>query len=104
MSAMVPFRYIEFYDVPRTIALHYRGKLLLLQSAFDEELDEYPDRYSVYLLPEEAEASLQESSWSFMERLKLTCIGQVPVKDVRFDPTKRHALDASVLDVVMSGG
>jgi hypothetical protein len=104
MSVMVPFRYVEFYDVPRAIALRYKGKLLLLQSAFDAELDEYPDNYSVYLVPEEAEASLEESSWSFMERLNLARIGEVAVRDVKFDPTKRHALDASILDDLMSNG
>ncbi len=47
---MVPFRYVDYYDVPRTIALRYKGKLFLLQSAFDDKLDEYPDNYSVYEL------------------------------------------------------
>lgn len=41
-SSMVPFRYVESYEVPRAIALRYRDRLLLLQSACDEKLDEYP--------------------------------------------------------------
>jgi hypothetical protein len=98
MAEMVPFRYVEFYDVPRTIALRYRGKLLLLQSAFDEKVDKYPNSYSVYVLPESAEASLVKSSWEFLENTGLTCIGQIAVEAVRFDPTKRKALDSSVLD------
>jgi len=48
---MVPFRYVEFYDVLRLIALSYKGKLLLLQSAFSDTLDEYPNVYSVYDYP-----------------------------------------------------
>jgi hypothetical protein len=40
---MTSFRYVEFYDYPRYIVLNYRGKLVLLQSAFDEERDDYPD-------------------------------------------------------------
>src|SRR5207249_9117032 len=90
-------RYVEFYDVPRAIALRHRGRLLLLQSAFDEKLDEYPDNYSVFVLPESAEASLARSSWEFLEN-GLTCIGQIPVEAVRFDPTKRKTLDSSILD------
>jgi hypothetical protein len=56
-SNLVPFRYVEFYDVPRAIALRYKGKLLLLDSPFDDKLDEYPDSYSVYELPESVEPS-----------------------------------------------
>ena len=40
-----------FYDVPRTIILLVRKKWILLQSAFDEDLDDYAPEYSVYLLP-----------------------------------------------------
>lgn len=51
MAEMVPFRFVEFYDVPRSIVVRHRGRLFLLQSAFDDEIDNYPDRYSVYMLP-----------------------------------------------------
>jgi len=39
-----------------------------------------------------------------VERLKLARIGEVAVKDVKFDPTKRPALDASILGGLMSNG
>ena len=98
---MIPFRYVEFYDVPRAIVLRYKGKLLLLQSPFDDDLDEYPDMYSVYELSEVAETSLAKGSWLFLESERSACMGQVPVKAVRFDPTKRKALDPSVLDRIL---
>jgi hypothetical protein len=102
MSAMASFRYIEFYDVPRAIALRYKGKLLLLQSAFDEELDEYPDSYSVYVLPESVEDSLKKGSWEFLSNTPMTCIGHVQVGDVVFDSSKRKELDASFLDSLIA--
>jgi hypothetical protein len=52
MTKMTSFQYVEFYDVPRCIALRYRDKLFLLQSAFDESLDDYPSSYSIYILPD----------------------------------------------------
>src|SRR5258707_6192374 len=58
MTQMIPFVYGSYYDVPRTIVLRYNGRALLLQSAFDEEADEYEPNYSVYALPESAEAAL----------------------------------------------
>jgi hypothetical protein len=60
---MVRFRYVDFYDVPRAIVLSYKGKLLLLDSPFDDKLDDYPDSYSVYELPESVETSLAKRSW-----------------------------------------
>src|ERR1700682_6375514 len=36
---MIPFQYVDFYDCTCAIAAKYRGKLLLPQSAFDDELD-----------------------------------------------------------------
>lgn len=97
---MVSFRYVEFYDVPRAIVLRHKGKLLLLQSAFDDQVDEYPDTYTVYALPESVEASLAKGSWRFLEELPLISLGQISVQDVHFDPTKRKSLDPSVLDTL----
>jgi hypothetical protein len=98
MTEMIPFRYIEFYDVPRCLALRYKGKLLLIQSAFDEHLDDYPNSYSVYLLPESAERSLATGSWEFLENTPMVCIGSIPVDAMKFDPSKRNSLDSSCLD------
>jgi hypothetical protein len=96
---MVPFQYVEFYDVPRTLALRYKGKLLLLQSAFDHIQDEYPADYTVYLLPESVEGQLASGSWKFLSgETHLEALGQIPIKNVRFDPSSRKEIDASILD------
>ena len=58
MANMISFQYVDFYDVPRCIALPYRERLFLLQSAFDENLDDYPSNYSIYVLPDSVKDSL----------------------------------------------
>jgi len=78
----VPFKYVDFWDVPRLILVRYRGKPFLLDSDFDEALDEYPDN----------------GSWKFLENVSLTPVGSLPVCDVHFDRTKRRKLDATILD------
>jgi hypothetical protein len=98
MAKMTPFQYVEFYDVPRCITLHYGGKLFLLQSAFDEGIDDYSTSYSIYLLPESVEDSLKMGSWEFLSNMSMSCIGNVQVGDVIFDSSKRKELDASFLD------
>jgi hypothetical protein len=102
MAEMIPFHYVEFYDVPRTIALTHRGKLYLLQSAFDENLDDYPDAYTVYKLPEAVRSQIEGAHWTFLESLPLEPVGHIAIRNVRFDATKRRELDASILDVIDS--
>ncbi len=97
---MIPFKYVEFYDVPRYIALHYRGRLLLLKSAFDEAIDEYPENYSVYVLPESAEDAFEKSSWNSLDSNEGQFISQIRVNSVEFDATKRQRLNPSCLNVL----
>jgi hypothetical protein len=75
IAEMIPFRYVEFYDVPRVVVVRHSGKLPLLVSGFDEKLDAYPDSYSVYLLPEAVEDSLARGSWEFLKDTNLHCLG-----------------------------
>jgi len=100
---MVPFKYIDFWDVPRFLLLKYRDHLYLLASYFDEEKDDYDDNYSIDILPSWVEQKIAESSWKVLEedidgRRQL---GEIPVKDVVFDQTKKRTLDPTFLDKYM---
>ena len=101
MAEMTPFTYGYFYDVPRCIVLRYRGRRFLLQSAFDDDLDEYPTDYSVYLVPESADDSHPVCSPEFLST-PMVCIGRISVDQVTFDPSRRKALDASCLDSLLA--
>jgi hypothetical protein len=94
---MIPFAYREFYDVPRNIILRVRGKWIFLQSAFDEDLDDYAPNYSVYLLPPSFEPPPAGGSWDFLKP-ELEFLGEIPVQEVEFDPTKRQMLSAAALN------
>jgi hypothetical protein len=103
-GSMAPFKYVDFYDVPRLILLKYRDHLFLLASYFDEEKDDYDDKYSVDILPPWVEQKIGESNWRVLEggiegRRQ---IGEIPVKDIVFDQTKRRALDPTFLDKYMN--
>ena len=90
MSPMSNFRYVDFYDVPRTIVLRFQDRWFRLQSAFNDELDEYEREYSIYPLPDSFEPVQSGSPWKFLEELELNCIAKVPVNSVQFDRTKRR--------------
>lgn len=102
--AMVPFKYGEFYDVPRLIVLKYKGHLFMLGSYFNEEEDEYDDFYRIILLPSSIEETLSNSWEILFQDVGAKMIGRVPVKNVIFDPTKRKALNPHFLDDCMEKG
>jgi len=87
---MIPFRYVEFYDVPRVIAFTVGGRAFLLDSPFSEELDDYSPSYTVYEMPD----GFVESDWGDEPlRTATRKIGSVPVDAIRFDETKRKQID-----------
>ncbi|WP_109487231.1 hypothetical protein [Occallatibacter savannae] len=98
MGQMIPFRYGGFWDVPRYILLRYRGKALLLESPFDEKLDEYPDDFTVYELPCATEWSAETRGDWIPKETRRTLIGYLPIGEVVFDPTMRERLDADCLN------
>ena len=93
---MVPFKYGDFYDVPRLIVLKYKGQVIMLGSYFDEQRDEYEDSYSIYLLPSSIEGEITKSLYEGDVDAKL--IGSVPIRNVIFDATKRRALNPTFLE------
>jgi len=95
-----PFSYREFYDVPRLILLRREGSLILLESAFDAETDEYSDSYEVFVLPNISPDELA-GSWEGLRSKAVTFLGRVPVKDIDFDPTLRREIETSLIDELL---
>jgi len=98
LAEIIPFRYGGFWDVPRYMLLRYRQKALLLQSPFDDRMDEYPNVYFVYQMPDAIAESVLGGDWALLEGAELHLIGEIPISTVTFDPTKRRTLDSSCLD------
>ena len=88
--------YRDFYDVPRTFVVTTPDGLLVFDSPFDDELDDYRPEYTVHFLPW-SEARRLHDPWDTLtngaERR-----GQVPTVDVAFDETRRLMVSAAVVD------
>ncbi|HEX2201842.1 MAG TPA: hypothetical protein VHG91_01020 [Longimicrobium sp.] len=93
----IPIRFRGFHDIPRAFTTERGGETLLLDCPFDDALDDYPEHYTVVRLGPSATATLDESSWRDLAS-RGTPIGRIPTRLVTFDPTRRAAVDASVLD------
>ena len=101
MSQRVPIEYRGFWDVPRIFLAHYEGHTFLFDCAFDQELDDYPDTYKVFLLPEIRDDELPQD-WTTLHRRVLTYLGDFPVSDVSFDATRRQSIDSRPLDILLA--
>jgi len=92
---MKPFSYVDFYDVPRIIIV-YSEPTYVLECRFDEEKDDYPDFYDVFLIRNYVEGNLQGYWWNVDFNKELLC--KVKVSEVKFDPSLRKTIDMSFLE------
>jgi hypothetical protein len=101
-DAFVPFLYRDFWDVPRLLAFVHAGACYLLDCPFDKALDAYPDHYQVFELPYSDLSQLPKgpASWGGLAKASTRRVGTIPVALVRFDPTLRQGISASVLSLV----
>ncbi len=97
MTRPTPIHYRGFWDVPRIFLVAHRDRLFLFDCPFSEELDDYPDVYAVFELPHGIDNALPKD-WTTLADSAVARLGTVSVADVAFDPTRRKAIDVSVLD------
>jgi hypothetical protein len=110
MSAFLPIYYCGFWDVPHTFLTVYESDLYYFRRGyFDEELDDYPPNYQVYLVKNIKLEEAFEQSEPPSEFVKLTniplleendVICEIPTKDVIFDETKRKFINAVVFKMM----
>ncbi len=94
-----PIKYFSFWGVPRTFAFEQGGKVYVLSSEFDDDLDEYPDDYEVFIVSGITNLSAI-SDWKSIEPLPRTRVGKVPVAGVSFDESHGKFVDGSFLDSI----
>ena len=97
MTRWAAIHYRDFLDQPRIFSLVDGGRTYLFDCAFDAEIEDYPDDYRVYLMPALDEATLA-GSWADLSERAMAELGTVRVENMKFDPTMRQFVDASILD------
>ena len=101
MPSTAPFVNREFYDVPRFLAATHRGQQFLFESAFDDDLDEYPAVDQVSLLRNVPEDELKGLCAYLSEKVQAR-LGTAPVKDIVFDETRRREIETDVLERLLA--
>lgn len=95
-SDWIPIQYRDFYDIPRIFVMHHHGDTFVFDCPFDDDADEYREHYVVRRLDGYASAAVAQASWKGLSGLG-SFVGQVATRLVRFDPTRRAAVDATIL-------
>jgi hypothetical protein len=93
-------RYRDFYDVPRIFIAAHDGTAYLFDCPFDDDLDDYSDRYRGYQLPAILEDEI-EGSWERLPARAERVLGAVPVAEVQFDPAKRERINTTVIEALL---
>lgn len=93
--AWLPIRYRDFYDIPRAVIVEWNGQTYLFDCLFDPSLDEYQDIYSVYRVPFDLLANLDDGSWTDLGH-RCEFVASVAVRCVEFDQTRRSAMNSRV--------
>jgi hypothetical protein len=77
------------------------ARLLFLDCQFDEDLDDYPDRFEIYELPPDHHG-FGEGDWTTV-LVDAQFLGRLPLAAVEFDATRRKAMTARSLGDVLAG-
>ncbi len=99
MSKWVPIKYMGFWDVPLNFIARYQGETFFFDCPFRQDLDDYAESFTVYLMPDLQDAELPKD-WTTLHRLAIRRLAEIPVNRVQFDPSKRQAIDQSILEEI----
>lgn len=99
---LAPILYREFHDVPRLVVVFLGRRRVLLDCAFDDRAEDYVDHYDVYRLPDGFVPP--EGGWESLATQTTGRLEAIPVRDVRFDPTKRRFVGREAIERCAGSG
>lgn len=97
----LPLRYGDFYDIPRTFIVDYKGDSYFFDCPFNDDLDDYPDFFTAYRLRSRVKQEDEIHSWADLAA-RGERVGIVQIKNVHFDQSKRKAVADSVFGFLVA--
>lgn len=95
-----PIRYREFWDFPRAFVVEHSGELFLLDCLFDDVRDDYDENFTVFKIRDEYREKVDQPSWENLSHYA-DRMGSVAARVVKFDETKRQAVDVEVFSLIV---
>jgi hypothetical protein len=99
MNDWAPIQYMGFYDIPLIFVTRHRNQTFLFDCPFRADTEDYAEVYKVYLMPDPRPEDLPKD-WTTLAGRATRYLGDVAVDKVRWDETRRHAIDAAVFDLI----
>ncbi len=95
--------YSGYYDGPLGFVVSHEGiQYIFLRGHFDEALDDFPNIYEVYTLPEVSEEDIGRV-WKDLLAKNKVYFGSIHLHKVIFDPTKRKFIDTETFSMISRG-
>lgn len=100
----IPITYSGFWDVPDSFLTEYNSNLYVFtRYGFDEELDDYPPNYEVYLIKDVSyKDAVDQNLWFPYNYESPEFLGEIPTKDVIFDWSNRKFVNTVVFRMIKS--
>jgi len=92
----------SFWDVPGSFLTEYMGEVYLFcRGDFDDELDDYPPNYEVYILENiSLKEAFERTIWYPYNYEDKVFIGEIPTCEVVFDSTRKKFVNTLVFDMI----
>lgn len=98
-SKWIPIRYRDFYDFPRAFVAEQSDELFFFDCPFDDVLDDYKTEFIVFKINKQFSEKVDQRSWENLRQFA-DRVGAVSTGAVRFDETKRKAVNADIFDLI----
>jgi hypothetical protein len=95
-------QYRDFWDVPRIFLVSFEQSLFLFDCRFSDEVEDYSNKYQVFLMPYLEEQDLI-GSWKRLPKKATRSLGEIPVQEVRFDETRRKFIEGEAVLKLLKG-
>jgi len=99
MTERASILYSGFYDRPLAFVVSYGGIQYLFWRVFDDILDDYPDTYKVFVLPDLTMDEIARS-WKNLPDRSVRYLGELPVSQIEFDPSYRKDIATKALELL----
>ena len=96
MSLIRIDQYRDFWDFPRIFLASKNNCLLLFDCKFNEETEDYDDKYRVFIMPELSDNETS-GSWYRLSEKAVKYLGEISVDRIKFDETRRHFIESEII-------
>lgn len=98
----LPIQYGEFHDIPRVFLVSNNSETYLFDCSFSNAIDDYPDEFVVYKLPQNGSSDRSAVPWAEL-LAQGKRVGTIRIENMVFDDSKRKSIRGDVFGSLKVG-